>query len=221
MERQSQSAEGISVLIADDHPVVRHGLVALLGTLPGITVVGQAGSGREAVSQAALRAPDVVIMDLGMPDLSGVEATKQILRSSPLVRILVLTMYDDDELVAEAMRAGARGYLVKGAEQGDIDRAVRAVAAGEVIFSGSVAGPVLNRLGRPEPPAFLAQMTVREREILDLIATGIGNTSISEQLHLAPKTVSNHISSIFLKLGVASRSQAIVLAREAGLGRRD
>ncbi|GAB3141334.1 response regulator transcription factor [Marisediminicola antarctica] len=213
--------EPIRVLLADDHPVVRHGLVALLGTLPGIEVVGQASSGAEAVRETALAKPDVVIMDLRMPDLSGVEATERILRHAPGVGVLVLTMFDEDEMIADALRAGARGYLLKGAEQEEIERAIRAVAAGEAIFSSTVAARVLGRLSSPAAVVLLPQITERERQVLTLIASGLDNTSISLRLNLAPKTVGNHISSIFLKLGVATRSQAIVLARESGLGGHD
>ena len=182
--------------------------------------LGQVGTGREAVREAALLRLDVVVMDLRMPDLGGVEATERILRHNPSVGILVLTMFDEDEMVADALRAGARGYLAKGAEQEEIERAIRAVAAGEAIFSSAVVGRVLGHLSAPAAAITLTQITSREREVLDLIAAGIGNEDISRRLQLAPKTVGNHVSSIFHKLGVATCSQAIVLARDAGLGRR-
>lgn len=211
----------ITVVLADDHPVVRGGLAALLSTLPGIAVVAQAGTGAEAVREVALNAPDVVVMDLHMPDVDGVEATRRITRDHPGTAVLVLTMFDEDVRIGEALRAGARGYLLKTAEQGEIERAVRAVAAGDVAFGGSVASRVLDRLRVVEPdPPVLAVLSAREREVLDLVATGVPNATVAQRLGVAPKTVGNHITSIFGKLGVATRAEAIVLARDAGLGRR-
>jgi DNA-binding NarL/FixJ family response regulator len=209
----------IRVLLADDHPVVRGGLVALLDSLPGVVVVGQAGTGRAAVRETALTRPDVVVMDLRMPDLDGVAATRQIVAAHPGVAVLVLTMYDEDAMVAEALRAGARGYVVKGAEQEEIERAIRTVAGGGVLVSGEVAGALLGRLARPahEPP--FPSLTERERQVLDRMASGAGNAGIAASLGLAPKTVGNHVSAIFAKLAVATRAEAIVLARDAGLGR--
>jgi DNA-binding NarL/FixJ family response regulator len=209
----------IRVLLADDHPVVRRGLAALLGTLPGIDVVAQAGDGAEALREVALGKPDVVVMDLRMPDVDGVEATRRIVRDHPGTAVLVLTMFHQDTLVADALRAGARGYLLKTAEQDEIERAIRAVAAGEAIFSSAVAGQVLGRVTAGERPARLAGLSARELEVLGLIATGAGNAAIATRLSLSPKTVGNHISAIFAKLGVATRAEAIVLARDAGLGR--
>jgi DNA-binding NarL/FixJ family response regulator len=207
----------IRVLIADDHPVFRHGLAALLSTLPGIEVVAQAGDGDEALRAVVAHRPDVVVMDLRMPGVDGVAATRRIVADHPESAVLVLTMSDEDGLVRAALQAGAHGYLLKRAEQVEIERAIRAVAAGEVIFSSAVAAGVLGRLAE-EPPA-LPQLSRREREVLDLIATGAPNSAISHQLALAPKTVGNHISAIFLKLGVSTRAEAIVLARDAGFGR--
>ncbi|MGB4778937.1 response regulator [Microbacterium sp.] len=213
-------AQVTRIVLADDHPVVRSGLVALLETLPGIEVVGQAGDGEAAVREVALTRPDVVVMDLRMPRLDGVEATRRIVADYPDVAVLVLTMFDEDALVADALAAGARGYLLKGAEQHEIERAIRAVAAGGAIFSRDVASRVLRRV-TPEPTARpLPQLTPRERDVADLIAAGLSNTAISERLTLAPKTVGNHVSAIFLKLGVATRAEAIVRAREAGMGGR-
>jgi len=209
----------IRVLLADDHPVVRGGLAALLASLPGVSVVGQAGTGRAAVSETALTRPDVVIMDLRMPELDGVEATRQIVRSHPEVAVLVLTMFDEDSMVSEALQAGARGYLVKGAEQEEIERAIRTVAAGGVVVSSEVAAALLGRLSRPAAALPFPQLTDREREVLDRMASGAGNATIAAALGLAPKTVGNHISSVFAKLAVGTRAQAIVLARDAGLGR--
>lgn len=206
----------IRVLLADDHPVVRHGLAALLSTFVGIEVVGHAGTGAEAVREAVLTSPDVVVMDLRMPEMDGVEATARILRARPGTAVLVLTMFDEDLLVGEALRAGALGYLLKGAEQNEIERAVRTVAAGGAVMSAEVAGRVLGRIAPPEPA--LPPLTGRERQVLDLLASGAPNGAIADRLGLAPKTVANHLSALLLKLGVATRGEAIVLARDAGLG---
>ena len=210
-------AEPVRVLLADDHPMIRRGLMSLLSTLPGVLVVGEAGTGREVLREAALSRPDVVVMDLRMPDLDGVETTRRLTRDQPEVAVLVLTMFDEDQLITEALAAGARGYLLKGAEQDEIERAIRAVAAGDVIFSATVADRILRAMAAPTPA--LPALSEREGQVLDLIAAGLGNETIARRLSLAPKTVGNHISSIFLKLGVATRSEAIVLARNAGLGR--
>ena len=213
------AADGsVRVLLADDHPVVRGGLVALIDTLPGIDVVGQAGDGAQALRETALRRPDVVIMDLRMPVLDGVESTRRIVRDFPGVAVLVLTMFDEDALIADALSAGARGYLLKGAEQDEIERAIRAVASGEAIFSRQVAAAVLRRISPEQPRRALKDLTPRELEVTDLLAAGLSNAAIAARLCLAPKTIGNHISAIFLKLGVATRSEAIVLARNAGLG---
>ena len=209
----------IRVVLADDHPVVRGGLAALLDSLPGVAVVGEAGTGRAAVRETALTRPDVVVMDLHMPELDGVEATRQILAAYPEVAVLVLTMFDEDAMVADALRAGARGYLVKGAEQEEIERAIRTVAAGAVVVSSQVAGALLGRLTRPPDGPPFPGLTERERQVLDRMASGAGNATIAATLGLAPKTVGNHISAVFAKLGVATRAQAIVLARDAGMGR--
>jgi DNA-binding NarL/FixJ family response regulator len=208
----------IRVLVADDHPIVRGGLIALLDSLDGIRVVGQAGTGREAVAGAVSLCPDVVVMDLRMPDLDGVAATAQIRSRAPAVAVLVLTMFDEDALVTRALAAGARGYVLKGAESADIERALRTVASGHTVLSRSVADQVFGRVGAPPVVRPLAGLTPREDEVLDLIARGLGNTAIADRLHLAPKTVGNHISAIFAKLGVSTRAEAIVRARDAGLG---
>ncbi|MEU8402601.1 response regulator transcription factor [Nonomuraea sp. NPDC048892] len=210
----------ITVLLADDHPIVRSGLRALLGSIDGLTVVGDAADGREAVRQAVTLHPDVLVMDIQMPDLDGIAATRQIARDAPDVAVLMLTMYHDDDSVFAAMRAGARGYLLKGAEQDEIVRAIRAVAAGEAIFGPGVAQRVLGFFSAP-PPAEVPfpQLTDRERDVLDLIADGRPNGEIGRRLGISPKTVANHISSIFAKLQVADRAEAIIRARDAGLGR--
>jgi DNA-binding NarL/FixJ family response regulator len=221
MTRDGETGSGpIRVLLTDDHPIVRSGLVALLDTLPGIEVVAQAGSGEEAVREAALVRPDVIVMDLRLPGMSGVEAIRAIRHHDPAASILVLTMFDEDALVADALRAGARGYLLKGAEQNEIERAIRAVAAGEAIFANRVAATILERFADPRRVKILPQLTPRETEVLDLIANGSDNSAIAARLGIAAKTVGNHISAIFLKMQVATRSEAIVAARDAGLGRR-
>lgn len=207
----------VRVLVADDHPIVRGGLIALLNTLPGLVVVGQAGTGRHAVTLTRRHRPDVVVMDLRMPDLDGVEATRVIRAELPDTAVLVLTMFHEDALVAAALAAGARGYLLKGAGSDEIDRAVRAVAGGEAIFSRQVADQVLSRVAAP-PVDALAGLTPRERDVLDLVARGWGNATIAGRLGLSPKTVGNHVSALFAKLGVATRVEAVVRAREAGLG---
>lgn len=210
----------IRVVLADDHPVVRAGLAALLSSLPGIEVVGVAATGREAVREVVTSKPDVAVLDLQMPDLDGFAATREIARVAPSVAVLALTMFEDDDSVFAAMRAGARGYLVKGAEQEEIARAIRAVAAGEAIFGPGVARRVLGFFSAPPVVAEpFPELTDRERQILDLLAAGMSNAAIGQQLGLASKTVANNVSAIFTKLAVADRAQAIVRARDAGLGR--
>ena len=215
---------GIRVLIADDHPVFRYGLRAiLLAETAAIEVVGEAATGTEAVSMALEFKPDVVLMDLNMPGLNGIEATRRILEEAQNTGILVLTMLEDDESVLAAMKAGARGYLLKGAEGDEAIRAITAVSKGEAIFSPSIANRLFGYFGArngrhaiqsKEP---FPELTSREREVLTLIAQGYTNPSIAERLFLSPKTVRNHVSSIFGKLQVAGRSEAIVMAREGGL----
>lgn len=210
----------IRVAVADDHPMVRDGLRALLGSVPGMRLTGEAATGREALRHAVVERPDVLIMDLHMPDLDGVAATAEIARAAPSVAVLVLTMFDDDESLFAAMRAGARGYLVKGAGQVEIVRAVTAVAAGEAIFGPGVARRALGFFASPPraEPSF-PELTPRERDVLDLVAAGLPNARIAARLGLSVKTVGNHTSTIFAKLRVAGRAEAIVRARDAGLGR--
>jgi DNA-binding NarL/FixJ family response regulator len=211
--------ETIRVLLADDHPVFRFGLKALIGAAPDLAVVGEAASGGEAVGLAASLQPDVIVMDVNMPGLNGLEATRRILQTSPHIGILVITMFDDDSVFA-AMQAGARGYLLKGAEPEATLRAIRTVANGEAIFSPTAARRVMDYFARraPDTPAQLfPELTDRERELLALLAQGLTNTAIAERLTLSPKTVRNHVSNIFSKLQVADRAQAILRAREAGL----
>jgi DNA-binding NarL/FixJ family response regulator len=210
----------IRVLIADDHPVVREGLSALLDSVPSITVVGVAGTGREAVQAAVRLRPQVLILDIQMPELSGIAAAAEIARVAPGVATLMLTMFDDDDSVFAAMRAGARGYVLKGAQQDEIVRAIHAVAAGEAIFGPGIARRVLGLVSAPPPagPPF-PDLTAREREVLNLIASGTRNAEIARRMSIAPKTVANHVSAIFAKLQVADRGGAIIAARDAGLGR--
>jgi len=212
----------IKIVIVDDHPLMREGLRALVASLPDIEVVGEASDGEAARREVQLTHPDVVVMDLHMPGTNGVEATRAILHTTPASRVLVLTMFEDDESVFAAMRAGAAGYLVKGAMQDEIIRAIRAVAAGQAIFGPSVARRIIDlfaRSPRPTPHAEpFPELTTREREVLDLIAAGRNNAAIARQLAISVKTVSNHISAIFAKLQVADRAEAITRAREAGMG---
>jgi DNA-binding NarL/FixJ family response regulator len=216
-----REAGAVWVVIADDHPVVRDGLRALLGSLGGVCVVGEAATGREAVRQAVTLRPDVLVLDLRMPDLDGVQATRQVVHDAPAVAVLVLTTFDDDDNLQDAVRAGARGYLLKGASQEEIARAIGVVAAGGAVFGASVASRVLGRVSTPPapPPLPFPQLTPRERQILNLVATGLPNTSVAAALGLSAKTVGNHLSSVFAKLEVSSRHEAIVAARDAGLGR--
>jgi DNA-binding NarL/FixJ family response regulator len=209
----------IRVLIADDHPLVRQGLQAALAPMADVEVVAEATTGKEAIREAVLHRPDVVVMDLQMPDLNGIDATRELARALPSAAVLVLTMFDDDDWVFAAMRAGARGYVLKGAEQHEITRAITAVAAGEAIFGPAVATRVLAYFAAPPAtPTPFPELTAREREVLDLLAAGHNNRQIADQLSLSAKTVANHISAIFAKLQVADRTQAILRARDAGLG---
>jgi DNA-binding NarL/FixJ family response regulator len=211
----------IKVLIADDHPMFRQGLRAALADSAGISVVAEVADGLAAVTAATEFGADVVLMDLHMPGGSGMDAIRQIAVSRPGTSVLVLTMFDNDESLLTAMRAGARGYLVKGADRDDILRAIQAVVAGEVVFGAGVAeralaffaSPAGGRAARPFP-----ELTDREVEILQLVGQGMSNTAIARRLTLADKTVRNHVSSVFAKLRVTDRSQAIIRAREAGLG---
>jgi DNA-binding NarL/FixJ family response regulator len=211
----------IRILIADDHPVFRFGLKALLAAEADTRVIGEATTGSEAVALAAELEPDVILMDLNMPDLSGLEATRQILEANPETGILVITMFDDDSVFA-AMRAGARGYILKGAEGEETLRAIRAVAHGEAIFSPAIAERMMEFLSQPpttELETPFPELTPREREVLGLVAEGLTNTAIAERLVISSKTVRNHVSNIFGKLQVADRAEAIIRAREAGMGK--
>lgn len=209
----------LRVLVVEDHPLFRKGVVALLEGVPGVAVAGIAVSGEEAVARAAELRPDVVLMDLQLPGMSGIEATRAIVAADPDVRVLVLSLFEDEESVFLALRAGARGYVLKDAEEDELTGAVRAVARGEAIFSQAVAGRVLAYFTQPRPaPKVFPALTDREREILGLLAQGHPNPSIARRLELSPKTVANYVSAIFAKLQVADRAEAMIRAREAGLG---
>lgn len=210
---------GITVVLADDHPVVRDGLTALLGSVPGIEVVGTASNGREAVRAAVTLRPDVLVLDIQMPELDGVGAAREITKAAPGVAVLMLTMFDDDSSVLAAMRAGAKGYVLKGATQTEIIRGIEAVAAGEAIFGPGIARRVLTLLAGP-PAAHdpFPDLTPRELEVLELLATGLPTATIAARMGVATKTVTNHASAVFAKLRVQSRAEAVRRAREAGLG---
>jgi len=210
----------IRILIADDHPLVRQGLRAVFATTDDIEVAGEASDGEDAVRSAVRLSPDVVLMDLQMPGLHGTEATRQIVAQRPTARVLVLTMFEDDDTVFTAMQAGATGYLVKGADGSDIVAAVRAAATGQPVFGAALADRLRRWFATPPPrDTPFPQLTSRELEILDHLAAGLSNVDIGRLLHLAPKTVANNISAILGKLHLSQRTQAIVRAREAGLGR--
>ena len=213
--------EVVRLLLVDDHPLFRFGLGALLAVTPGLEVVGEATTGEEAVRLAADLQPDVVVMDIQLPGLSGVEATRQILLASAHIRVLMVTMFADDASVFAAMRAGARGYVLKDAEKGEIVRAIRAVAGGEAIFSPAIAARVIAFLAAGAPPTAaeaFPTLTEREREILQLMGQGATNAAIAARLGLQPKTVANYVSTIFGKLQVADRAEAIARARATGGG---
>ena len=209
----------LRIVVADDHSVVREGLRALLSAVEGYELVGTAATGAEAVKAAVTLRPDVLVMDIQMPDMTGIEATREIRRVAPSVAVLMLTMFDDDESVFAAMRAGALGYVLKGAAPESMIRAIAVVAGGEAIFGAGVATRALSHFSTPraDTTAF-PELTPREREVLTLIASGLSNAAIASRLGLATNTVGNHISNIFAKLQVASRAEAIVRARSAGLG---
>lgn len=220
--------EVIRVLVADDSSEFRRGLRALLASSDDVSVIDEAATGDEAAVRATHTQPDVVLMDLGMPGLNGIEATRRIQATSPHIAVLVLTMFEDDESVLAAMRAGAKGYLLKGAPRNEIIRALQVVAEGGVIFGPSVARRALLQFSGDRPheggaksvdDAPFPQLSEREREILALIADGVDNLEIASRLTLSTKTVRNHVHNVYRKLQVRSRSEAIVQARDAGLGK--
>ena len=213
----------IRILIADDHPHFRDGLRALLLSSADLEVVGEAEDGAEAISLAADLQPDVILMDLNMPGVGGIEATRRMLRTSPHIAILVISMFEDDDSIFAALQAGARGYLLKGALKAEILRSIRAVVSGEAIFGPTIAMRLMQYFASPRPsapPDAFPELTEREHEILELIARHETNPEIAKRLHLSPKTVRNHVSNIFTKLQVADRAQAIIRARESGLGQQ-
>jgi DNA-binding NarL/FixJ family response regulator len=214
--------EKLRVLLADDHPMFCEGLIASLQSVEHLEVTGQASDGQQAVQMAEELQPDIILMDVNMPGMNGIEAAREIISQSPHIGILMLTMFDDDSSVFAAMRAGARGYLLKGANKQEIVRAIEVVSSGEVIFGSSIARKMMyyfdRMTGKASAHPLLPQLTVREREILGRIASGLNNAEIARKLGLSLKTVRNHVSNILNKLQVVDRSQAILLAREAGLG---
>jgi len=212
--------DSIRLLIADDHAFYREGVRTMLLGLPDMEVIGEAASGDETIARAEALQPDVILMDIKMPGTNGIEATRRILQANPHIKVLVVTMFEDDDSVFAAMRAGARGYLLKDADQDELVRAVKAVSRGEAIFSPAIAQRMIHYFSAlPQTASAIAfpDLTEREREILHLIAQGESNAAIAKRLTLSLKTVQNHVSNIFSKLQVADRAQAIVRARDAGL----
>ena len=216
--------EPIRVLIADDHPQFREGLRGLLRSAADLDLVGEAQDGKRAIALATQLQPDVIMMDLQMPEVSGIDATRQVLNSSPHISVLVLSMFDDDDSIFAALQAGARGYLLKGALKAEILRAIRGVASGEAIFGPAIAKRLINYFAAPrasgQVDAF-PELTEREKEILALVAQHQTNPEIARRLHLSPKTIRNHVSNVFTKLQVADRAEAIIRAHQAGLGTPD
>lgn len=218
----------IKLLIVDDHTLFRDGLRAIFLAVKDIEVVGEAASGKEAIAVSLAQTPDVILMDIQMDDMNGIEATRRILDTLPDTRIVMLTMLEDSESLFAAMMAGARSYVLKGADKAEVLRTIRAVASGDVLFGSTIASQVseyfrnlnTNLASQQAEDDNFAGLTDREMEILDLIARGLNNHEIAGKLHIAVKTVSNHISNIFNKLQVVDRAQAIIKAREAGLGKK-
>ena len=212
--------EPIHILIADDHPLFRDGLRVLLESVADLHVMGEATTGHEVIAQATSLQPDLILMDIQMPGVNGIEATRQIVQTSPHIRILVVTLFEDDASIFSALRAGARGYVLKDTKEEEMIRAIRAVGNGEAIFSPAIASRLMDFFAAPRPAVpkeLFPTLTEREREILQLIARGSSNNEISQELTLSVKTVNNYVSNIFSKLQVADRAQAIIRARDAGL----
>lgn len=208
----------IRVLVADDHPVFLEGLRLLLDSAPGLEVVGAAPDGAALLALAAQASYDVVVVDLDMPGLDGASATRELLALRPGAKVLVLTMHDDEASVQRALRAGARGYLLKGAAQGSIVRAIHALADGETVLSGDVSGAVLKAATTAAPPASFPTLTAREMEVLALVARGLPNPEIARELFLSVKTVQNRVSDLLTKTGCATRAELVAHARDAGIG---
>jgi DNA-binding NarL/FixJ family response regulator len=212
-------ADVTTVLVVDDHPVFRSGLRTAVEAAPEARWVGEASDGQEAVTLANELRPDVVLMDLRMDEMSGIEATRRILADRPETRVLVLTMSDDDESIFAALRAGASGYLLKGVGEPEIAAAIAAVARGDALFGSGVSRRLLDHIsGRQAPSTRFSELSPREERILDLLASGLGNVAIAGRLSIAPKTVRNQVSTILAKIGAADRAEAVRLARDAGLG---
>ena len=216
------NADPIRILVVDDDAEFRQGLQALLSTVVRVSVIGEAATGAEAVVRVAALQPDLVLMDLSMPHVNGIDATRTITSSSPHIAVLMLTMFEDYESVLAAMRAGARGYILKGAARAEIVRAIEVATEGGVIFSPGVARRVLSRFALPEPQteAPFPQLTARERDILARVARGLNNDAIARELTISSKTVRNHVHNIYGKLQIQHRAEAITQARDAGLGQR-
>lgn len=212
----------VRVLVVDDHPVFREGFAALLGSIDEIDVIGTAANGAEAVTRARQQEPDVIVMDVSMPEMDGIEATRRVLADRPETGVVVLTMSEEDGTIFDALRAGARGYLLKGAEPDEVVRAITTVAGGGVVFGAVLAGRIADFLA-PRPPETSGEtfptLTAREREVLDLVAAGLSNAQIAARLFLSQKTVRNHVYAVMGKLQAADRAEAIIRARDAGLGR--
>lgn len=214
----------VRLMVVDDHTLFRDGLRALFGSIDDIDVVGEASNGEEAVDKVGRLQPDVVLMDIQIPEINGIEATRRIVSAHPEIGVIVVTMLEDDDSVFAAMRAGARGYILKGADQDEMLRAIRSVASGEALFGAEVADRLVsffNGASQPHGDPAFPELTERERQVLDLIAKGWSNAKIADNLVISPKTVSNHCSNIFSKLQVADRTQALLRAREAGLGQSE
>jgi DNA-binding NarL/FixJ family response regulator len=213
----------IRILVVDDHRLFREGLIALVGAAPDTQVVGEAGTGEQALALLKELAADVVLMDIMMPDMNGIEATRRLRADHPQTQVVMLTMLEDDDSLFAAMCAGAHGYILKGADTADVLHTVRAVAAGQALFGPAIARRLTaffqHAQGKGLTVSPFPDLTDREREVLDLIAQGLDNRQIATRLYISGKTVSNHISNVFAKLHVTDRAQAIVAAREAGLGR--
>ena len=210
----------IRVVVADDHPMFRFGVTAALATVPEVTVVGEASNGHELMAITTETRPDVVLTDLTMPGMDGITATRHLLAADPDLGVLVLTMHDDDDFLYAALRAGARGYLLKGADRAQIVRAIHTVAAGEAVYGPAIARRIVGTFtaSASTGPAALPHLTDRERDVLHLLATGHRNSEIATRLHLADKTIRNHTSTILAKLHVTDRTAAALKARAAGLG---
>lgn len=212
----------VRILVVDDHQLFREGLAALLNAAAHTTVIGEAGTGTEAVVKADMLAPDVILMDIQMPEMNGIEATRRILADHPKIYVIMLTMLEDDDSLFAAMRAGARGYILKGADKAEVLRTIAAVAEGQALFGPAIASRITSlfqkRVQTSPTAAAFPDLTERERDVLNLIAQGLNNQEIAQRLVVSGKTVSNHISNIFSKLQVVDRAQAIIKARQAGMG---